>query len=1190
MRFDNQGQLKEAIQKKGEAEHGSAFPNAFSFDSFPRAFNNAFSEPTMQTKLEIGQPGDQYEQEADAVADSVVGSGTAPSISSVGTSVQQSGEGNTASPELQSQINSSKGHGESLSSDTQKEMGGKIGADFSDVKVHRDSNASRMNEDLGSKAFTHGKDVYFNEGNYNPSSSQGKHLLAHELTHTVQQGGAGVKPKIQRSMKVEIQTSNFIWQKATGSSTFSHVPRKTGKYGKTETGTIPNYISTGKHGRKARFKGDVYYEEVKGDTVTKKIGTTWLHDPTADITKAPEEVKYFMVTDLVKNYKDTGKVAPDTEVVKFNPKEKEIPPAYHKKTLLDITEHPDKRPPDSFIPGTRQNIYYDDDTYFENVKQKGVVNPNYKTNEPLATYLDKKGRFVTNPALGDKKHVKHMVKNVKKDRWEPIDKKEADHSKAAEKVRYYRIPGLKGLIDSKTKVDESIIKAGKFKPKGRDILPEHVERKLEQTVAVPDSPPGPHIAGTKQFIYFDSKTYTPGTVNTPEDVYRDIDGKFVSGAKKHLTKQSSRRGVEIGDPAQFVREYKFTNQVDPTKLVGKSVEELIGTNGKPTSLKLLNEVNHAHDDPAIDYNKNTFELRYFNANDTTMDDSTLLQFHLDEKGKFVPEHAKLMRVARADINTELDAKHSRVFKVTEDVNPAGIGGTGNVGDASYFDPTKGISGKEIMVKLEEITGYAKDKTGVAGKDFKGDTYEMTYYMDSQFESDGKTLKPTATRLEVHLDDARLKPGHVKYMEQQISEGYSDEDTKKELGEDVDVGEEQTAVELQAEAHGFIEFETPKWYRSEEELALRVRDAYDMTQELNTKGAVETISSTQKRNMEKIKKADPRIAQEGTTLGEIRKWPASMLNTDVTKKLGKDLYVEIVDDKWPAFFQTSEGTSLSEVDSVMNVYNVLGGSYATIISDSKKFADDVFTAVKPTSTVKDVDNSLFADLKGFLQLITAYIMWGQFTYASGGKNTFTIMARNDYSQMYDNLLSEDERTLFKEIVSNDTMLSDDLKDMINELRKDRTDYDTPANRRDPRSFAIIKRIFTAKISTMTRRTQFFYKKDLHMIGRVPKVNPTIYSWLEGITNKKDKLAGISSAAIGGKGLVTTPGDKDYKQAMLEQRTGIGVHSHGSDHSPYASQWEAYARQKFRAAEKRASDTADDPTTADDESSKTSIKLE
>ena len=95
-------------------------------------------------------------------------------------------------------INSAKGRGNALPDHIGHEIGNKIGADFSSVKVHTDSNAIQMNRELGARAFTHGNDIYFNSGEYNPSKSEGKHLLAHELTHVVQQGFA--QQKIQRSI------------------------------------------------------------------------------------------------------------------------------------------------------------------------------------------------------------------------------------------------------------------------------------------------------------------------------------------------------------------------------------------------------------------------------------------------------------------------------------------------------------------------------------------------------------------------------------------------------------------------------------------------------------------------------------------------------------------------------------------------------------------------------------------------------------------------------------------------------------------------------------------------------------------------------------------------------------------------------------------------------------------------------
>ena len=74
-------------------------------------------------------------------------------------------------------------------------MNTSFGADFSDVRIHDNKESAKMNNAIQAQAFTHGKDIYFNEGKYNPQSSAGKKLLAHELTHTIQQGGKAPLPK-----------------------------------------------------------------------------------------------------------------------------------------------------------------------------------------------------------------------------------------------------------------------------------------------------------------------------------------------------------------------------------------------------------------------------------------------------------------------------------------------------------------------------------------------------------------------------------------------------------------------------------------------------------------------------------------------------------------------------------------------------------------------------------------------------------------------------------------------------------------------------------------------------------------------------------------------------------------------------------------------------------------------------------
>ncbi len=116
---------------------------------------------------------------------------------------KQSTSGGDDGSGIESSLNDSKGGGSPLDSGTKSEMESGFGADFSGVRVHNDSNAVQMNKELGSQAFANGNDIYFNEGKYNPESDSGKHLLAHELTHTVQQGASPNSNSVQQSNIVQ---------------------------------------------------------------------------------------------------------------------------------------------------------------------------------------------------------------------------------------------------------------------------------------------------------------------------------------------------------------------------------------------------------------------------------------------------------------------------------------------------------------------------------------------------------------------------------------------------------------------------------------------------------------------------------------------------------------------------------------------------------------------------------------------------------------------------------------------------------------------------------------------------------------------------------------------------------------------------------------------------------------------------
>ena len=105
--------------------------------------------------------------------------------------MRQSGRGPPASSiPFEQTLASSKGSGSALPSDTRQFMESRIGADFSGVRIHTGTAAESMSRSVQAQAFAHGSDIYFNSGKYSPDTSTGKTLLAHELTHTVQQGAS----------------------------------------------------------------------------------------------------------------------------------------------------------------------------------------------------------------------------------------------------------------------------------------------------------------------------------------------------------------------------------------------------------------------------------------------------------------------------------------------------------------------------------------------------------------------------------------------------------------------------------------------------------------------------------------------------------------------------------------------------------------------------------------------------------------------------------------------------------------------------------------------------------------------------------------------------------------------------------------------------------------------------------------
>jgi Domain of unknown function (DUF4157) len=109
---------------------------------------------------------------------------------------RQPDNGGELAPQLQSAIESRRRGGQALDSQVQHKMESAFGADFSSVRVHTDGEAHALNKAVNAAAFTTGQDIFFRQGEYQPHSSFGQQLLAHELAHVVQQIGDSTQGKL----------------------------------------------------------------------------------------------------------------------------------------------------------------------------------------------------------------------------------------------------------------------------------------------------------------------------------------------------------------------------------------------------------------------------------------------------------------------------------------------------------------------------------------------------------------------------------------------------------------------------------------------------------------------------------------------------------------------------------------------------------------------------------------------------------------------------------------------------------------------------------------------------------------------------------------------------------------------------------------------------------------------------------
>ena len=200
-----------------DAERTAADPPSASREQTAVAGAPTVRRSSAVATLTVGAADDPYEREADRAADEVLrrlsqpqpdptmAPAPPPRLSSEPMQAARSALRRATAPSVigadggqldaptDAAIGRARGAGKPIEEAVRRSMESGFGADFTGVRVHTDATAHQLNEQLSARAFTTGSDIFFGRGEYNPGDTAGQRLLAHELSHTIQQGGASVR-------------------------------------------------------------------------------------------------------------------------------------------------------------------------------------------------------------------------------------------------------------------------------------------------------------------------------------------------------------------------------------------------------------------------------------------------------------------------------------------------------------------------------------------------------------------------------------------------------------------------------------------------------------------------------------------------------------------------------------------------------------------------------------------------------------------------------------------------------------------------------------------------------------------------------------------------------------------------------------------------------------------------------------
>lgn len=162
---------KQNISSEETQEHVPFFSNRTDHSSF-------FTKPVVQRKCDECGEEEEVQKKADT-NETTTTKGISPP-----------GENEGSDNDISNALSSKAGKGQPIPAGSRSKMESAFGTDFGEVTLHDDGESAALSDRLDAQAFTYGQDIYFNQGRFNPGTTEGDGLLAHELAHTVQQRSA----------------------------------------------------------------------------------------------------------------------------------------------------------------------------------------------------------------------------------------------------------------------------------------------------------------------------------------------------------------------------------------------------------------------------------------------------------------------------------------------------------------------------------------------------------------------------------------------------------------------------------------------------------------------------------------------------------------------------------------------------------------------------------------------------------------------------------------------------------------------------------------------------------------------------------------------------------------------------------------------------------------------------------------